>query len=91
MVFCLGQGADLRMVQLMPLSFTLIISCSSKSRLVLSSWFYLSGARLPGWSRTKSKRPIKWLCVCVCVCACMCVCMQQIYINCREVWFCVKW
>jgi len=39
---CLGQGADLRMAQLMPLQLT--ISCSSKSRLVLSSWFYLSSA-----------------------------------------------
>jgi len=39
---CLGQGADLRMAQLMPL--TLTISCSSKSRLVLPSWFYLSSA-----------------------------------------------
>ena len=41
MVMCLGQGADLHMAQLMPLPLT--ISCSSKSRLVLSSWFYFSG------------------------------------------------
>jgi len=41
MVVCLGQGADLHMAQLMPLP--LIIFCSSKSRLVLHSWFYLSG------------------------------------------------
>jgi len=40
-VMCLGQGADLHMAQLMPLPLTL--SCSSKSRLVLPSWFYLSG------------------------------------------------
>jgi len=33
MVICLGQGADLHMVQLMPLPLT--VSCSSKSRLVL--------------------------------------------------------
>jgi len=33
---CLGQGADLHMLQLMPLPFT--VSCSSKSRLVLPSW-----------------------------------------------------
>ena len=38
-VICLGQGADLHMAQLMPLPLT--ISCSSKSRLVLPSWFYL--------------------------------------------------
>jgi len=41
-VMCLGQGADLHMAQLMPLPLTM--SCSSKSRLFLPSWFYLSGA-----------------------------------------------
>ena len=46
MVMRLGQGADLHMAQLMPLPLT--ISCSSKSRLVLPSWFYLSGAGSPG-------------------------------------------
>jgi len=45
MVMCLGQGADLHMAQLMPLPLTL--SCSSKSRLVLPSLFYLSGAGSP--------------------------------------------
>jgi len=34
---CLSQGADLHMAQLVPLPLT--ISCSSKSRLVLPSWF----------------------------------------------------
>jgi len=42
MDMCLGQGAGLNMAQLMPLPLT--VSCSSKSRLVLPSWFYLSGA-----------------------------------------------
>jgi len=37
--------SDLHMAQLMPLPLT--ISCSSKSRLVLPSWFYLSGAGSP--------------------------------------------
>ena len=37
---CLGQGADLRMAQLMPLPLT--ISCSSKSRLVLPFWCRLT-------------------------------------------------
>jgi len=46
MVMCLGQGADLHMAQLMPLPHT--ISCSSKSRLVLPSWWYLSGVGSPG-------------------------------------------
>ena len=59
----LSQGANLHMVPLMPLP--LIISCSSKSRFILPSWFYLSGAGSPGQSSTKSKRAIKWLCVCV--------------------------
>jgi len=60
---CLGQGADLHMAQLMPLPLT--ISCSSKSRLVLRSWFYLSGASLTGWSWTESKSAVKRLCVCM--------------------------
>jgi len=46
MVIRLGQGADLHMAQLMPLPIT--ICCSSKPRLVLPSWFYLSGAGSPG-------------------------------------------
>jgi len=39
-VICLARGADLHMAQLMPLPFT--ISCSSKSRLVLSFWYRLT-------------------------------------------------
>ena len=54
----------LQMAEMMPLLIT--ISFSNKSRLVLPSWLYLSGAGSPGWSRTKSKRVVKWLCVCVC-------------------------
>ena len=45
----------------MPLPLS--ISCFSKSRLVLSFWFYLSGAGSPGWSRTESKIAVKWWCV----------------------------
>ena len=45
-VMCMGQGADLHMAQLITLP--LIISCSSTSGLVVSSWFYLSGASSPG-------------------------------------------
>jgi len=41
----LSQGADLHMAQPMPLPIT--ISCSGKSRLVLPSWFCLSGAGSP--------------------------------------------
>jgi len=43
---CLGQGADLHTAQLMPLPLT--ISCSSKSRLILPSWFCLSGTGSAG-------------------------------------------
>jgi len=50
-LFCLGQGADLHMAQLMPLPLT--ISCSSKSRLVLSEWFCFSSAGLPRLSWKK--------------------------------------
>jgi len=46
MVVCLGRGADLHMAQLMPQPLT--VSCSSKSRLVLPSWFYLSDTGSPG-------------------------------------------
>jgi len=40
MVMCQGHGADLHMAQLMPLQLT--ISCSSKSRLVLPFWCWLT-------------------------------------------------
>jgi len=40
MVMCLGQGADLYIAQLMPLPLT--VSCSSKSRLVLPFWYWLT-------------------------------------------------
>ena len=54
----------LHVAQQMPLPLT--ISCSSKSRLVLTSWFYLSGTCSPRWSRTYSRRAVKRLCVCMC-------------------------
>jgi len=40
MVMYLGQAADLHMAQLMPLPLT--ISCSSKSRLVLPFWCWIT-------------------------------------------------
>ena len=39
-VMCLGDGADLHMAQLMPMPLT--VSCSSKSRLVLPFWCWLT-------------------------------------------------
>jgi len=46
MVISLWRGADLHIAHLMPLPLT--ISCSSESRLVLPSWFCLSGTGLRG-------------------------------------------
>jgi len=45
MAICLGRGGDLHTAQLMPLPLT--ISCTSKSRFALLSWFYLSGTGSP--------------------------------------------
>ena len=47
--------------------------------------FYLSGTCSPGWSRTNSRRAVKWLCVCVYMCfyyvtimpSMMCICVDQ--------------
>jgi len=61
MVMCLGQGADLHMAQLMPLPLT--ISCSSKSRLVLPSWCWLT------WV-VQDKIQGRKMVVCSCVCVC---------------------
>jgi len=62
----LGWGADLHMAQQMPLPLT--ISCSSKSRLVLPSWFlpfwYLLTRVVPDKFQKSSKMVV---CVCVCV------------------------
>jgi len=62
-VMCLGRGADLHMALLMPLRLT--ISCSSKSRLALPSWFYL-WCRLTRMVPYKIQEGRKRLCVCVC-------------------------
>jgi len=64
LVMCLGQDADLHMAQLMPLPLT--ISCFSKSRLVLPSWYQLTRVVLD-----KIQEGCKTV---VCVCACICVC-----------------
>jgi len=60
-VFCLEQGADLHMAQLMSLSLA-----SVKSRLVLPFWYRLTWVVL-------EKGPLNG---CVCVCVCMCVCVR---------------
>ena len=58
MVICLERGADLHMVQLMPLPLT--VSCFSKIQI---GFTFLTLAHLgsPG------KRAVKRVCVCVCV------------------------
>ena len=65
---CLGWGADLHAYSPVDAtaSLPLTVSCSSKSWLVLTFLFYLSGTCSPGWSRTYSRRAVKRLCVCVC-------------------------
>ena len=55
MVMCLGQGADLHMAQLMPLPLT--VSCSSKSRLVLPSWFTILVPAHPGSPEQNPRGP----------------------------------
>jgi len=57
-VVCLERGADLHVVQLMPLPLT--VSCFSKIQIGLT---FLVPADLgsPG------QRAVKWVCVCVCV------------------------
>jgi len=57
-VICLGQGADVHMAQLMPLPLT--ISRSSKSRLVLPFWYWLTRV-IP------EKGPLNWCRCCRCL------------------------
>ena len=49
MVICLERGADLHIVQLMPLPLT--VSCFSKFQI----GFYLSGTGSRGWSWKKGR------------------------------------
>ena len=56
MVICLGRGADLHMVQLMPLPVT--VSCFSKIRI---GFTFLVAAHLG----SPRKGPLKGVCVCV--------------------------
>jgi len=69
MVMCLGQGVDLHVVQLMPLSLT--VSCSSESRLVPAQ----PGS--PGQIHEGRKTVV---CMCVCVLAvvvCLSICLSH--------------
>jgi len=61
MVVCLERGADLHMVQLMPLPLPLTVSCFSKIQI---GFTFLVPAHLgsPG------QNAVKRVCVCVCVC-----------------------
>jgi len=56
MVFCLQQGADLHMAQLMPLSLT--VSCFSK--IQIGSTFLV-----PAHAGSPGEMAVKWVCVCV--------------------------
>ena len=60
MVICLQRGADLHMVQLMPLPLT--VSCFSKIQI---GFTFL----VPAYPGSPGQRAIKQVCVCVCVCS----------------------
>ena len=68
MVICLERGADLHMVQLMPLPLT--VSCSSKIHI---GFTFL----VPAHPGSPGKRAVKRVCVCVCARACVCVCARM--------------
>ena len=69
--YLLERGADLHMVQLMPLPLT--VSCFSKIQIGFA-FLVLAHLGSPG------ERAVKRVCVCVCVCvcvhACVCVCLS---------------
>jgi len=69
MVICLEQGADLHMMQLMPLPLTV---SSVKSRLVLHFWYWLTRA-------VPEKGPLNG-----CVCG-DCVCFTKITVYLKSV------
>ena len=70
MVICLEQGADLHMVQLMPLPLT--VSCFSKIQI---GFTFLVPAHLgsPGNG-----------CVCVCVCVFVFTIVESFTVNCQS-------
>jgi len=74
-VICLERGADLHMVQLMPLPLTV----SSFSKIQISPFWYRLTKVVP------EKGPLN-VCVCVCVCVCVTVFQLQCFAGlfCRE-------
>jgi len=68
-VICLERGADLHMVQLMPLPLT--VSCFSKIQI---GFTFL----LPAHPGSPGQWAVKRVCVCVCVCVCACVAVQLV-------------
>jgi len=72
MVICLEQGADLHMVQLMPLPL-LTLSCFSKIQV---GFTFL----VPAHPSSPGQRAVKSVCVCVRVYVCVCfmgyLCLQ---------------
>jgi len=61
-VICLERGADLHIVQLIPLPLT--VSCFSKIQI---GFTFL----VPTDLDSPGKRAVKRVCVCVCVCVCV--------------------
>ena len=85
MVICLEQGADLHMVQLMPLPLT--VSCFSKIQIGFT-FLVLAHLGSPG------QRAVKRVCVCVCVFLWKTFhtiekCMQSLWKN--SIWNSVKY
>ena len=74
MVICLKRGADLHMVQLMPLPLT--VSCCSKIQI---GFTFL----VPAHPGSPGQRAIKRACVCVCVLIQLSGLINTEYINCN--------
>jgi len=74
MANCLEQGADLHMVQQMPLPLT--VCCFSKIQF---GFTFL----VPAHPGSSGQRAVKRVCVCACVCVCVCVraCVCGEYLN----------
>ena len=76
-VICLELGADLHVVQLMPLPLT--VSCFSKIEI---GFTFL----VPAHPGSPGQRAVKWVCVCVCVRVCVraCLCVSVIRMTNRR-------
>jgi len=74
MVICLEQGADLHMIQPMPLLLT--VSCFSKIQIGLPFWYRV----------VPEKGPLN-VCVCACLRACVCACVMACVCVCDGIFY----